>query len=130
MLIAINEFGCPDTLIMPINIMYFKGLFFPNVLSYGHSNYEVSHFVPKGVGLKTFYVGIYDTWGNLMWECRELDPDGRPICGWDGTYKGKPVPQDAYVWKAEAIFLDESLWEGQNYPNGIWRSSGTVTVLR
>jgi PKD repeat protein len=130
MLIAINEYGCPDTLYEVIQVMYFKGLFFPNVLSYGHNNYELGHFIPKGVGLRTFYVGVYDTWGNLMWECRELDADGRPLCAWDGTYQGKPVPQDAYVWRAEATYLDESLWEGQEYPTGILRASGTVTVLR
>jgi PKD repeat protein len=130
MLVAINEFGCPDTLIQNIEVMFFKGLYVPNVLVYGHSDYQIASCIPKGLGLRTFYIAVYDTWGNLMWECSELDTDGRPMCAWDGTFQGQAVPQDAYVWRVEATFLDESLWEGQEYPNGLFRSSGTITVLR
>jgi hypothetical protein len=59
-----------------------------------------------------------------------LDELGRPVEGWDGTYRGEPVQQDAYVWKISATFLDESIWEGKEYPKGKIKKSGTVTVIR
>lgn len=129
-LVAINEYGCTDTAQNEISIVYFKGLHIPNAIVQGHNNYELANFIPKGVGLRTFHIMIYDAWGNLMWECTELDADGRPVCAWDGTYRGEPVAQDAYVWRVVATFLDETQWEGKEYPSDGIKTSGTVTVLR
>lgn len=129
-LLATNEYGCTDTLQKPVIVEFFSGLFVPNAIYPGHNSFEVSHFIPKGVGMKTFEISIYDDWGNLIWRSTALDADGRPTENWDGTYKGAPVQQDAYVWKAEAIFLDEKIWQGKAYPDGKLRMSGTVTVIR
>lgn len=130
LLIATNSFGCVDSFYQAIRVTFFNGLYLPNAMYPGHSDYEVSHFVPKGVGLKEYLVQIYDDWGNLIWQSNALDINGRPTEGWDGTYKGQPVQQDAYVWKVVARFLDESVWEGKEYENGVYKRAGTVTVIR
>lgn len=130
LLIATNSFGCVDSIYKTVTVTFFNGLFLPNAMYPDHSDFEVSHFVPKGVGLKTLLVQIYDDWGNLIWESNALDVNGRPTEAWDGTYKGQPVQQDAYVWKVIATFLDESVWEGKEYSDGIYRQAGTVTVIR
>lgn len=130
LLIAINEFGCRDSLYENIRVTFFNGLFLPNAMYPEHSDYEISHFVPKGVGMKEFSIQIYDDWGNMIWQSTALDSDGRPTEAWDGTYKGEPVQQDAYVWKVTARFLDESVWEGKEYEDGVYKRAGTVTVIR
>ncbi|HRP52742.1 MAG TPA: PKD domain-containing protein, partial [Fluviicola sp.] len=129
-LTAINQFGCKDTAqqIIPINFYY--GLYIPNAMYPGHPDFEVANFVPKGVGLKEFELLIYDDWGNLIWSTSDLDADGRPTGYWDGTYNGEPVQQDAYVWKATAIFKNTEVWVGKEYPKGKIKRSGTVTVIR
>jgi large repetitive protein len=129
-LIAINQFGCADTTNQTVGVDFFYGLFIPNALSPGSGDFEVSNFIPKGVGLKSFELLIYDDWGNLIWQTTALDADGRPTEYWDGTFNGEPVQQDAYVWKATATFLNERVWEGKEYPNGKKKRSGTVTVIR
>ena len=131
-LVALNDNGCSDTISKPIKIDYFKGLFVANAMYPGHSEFEVSHFLPKGVGLLTYEIMIYDDWGNLIWESTALDKSGRPIEAWDGTFNGEPVQQDAYVWKVNATYFSEGLWEGKEYPNErkIFKKSGTVTVIR
>jgi PKD repeat protein len=129
-LIAVNQFGCADTTQQTVGVDFFYGLFIPNALSPGSGDFEVSNFIPKGVGLKTFELLIYDDWGNLIWQTTALDADGRPTEFWDGTFNGEPVQQDAYVWKASATFLNERVWEGKEYPNGKKKRSGTVTVIR
>lgn len=129
-LLATNQYGCTDTLTKPVIVEFFSGLYFPNAMYPGHTSFDVANFVPKGVGLKTFEVSIYDDWGNLIWQSTDLDADGRPTGYWDGTFNNVPVQQDAYVWKAVATFLDETLWQGKEYPDGKFRASGTVTVLR
>lgn len=130
MLIAANPYGCADTVYQLIEVDFFNGLFIPNAMYPDHGDYEVSHFVPKGVGLKEFQIQIYDDWGNLIWESTALDANGRPTEAWDGTYKGEPVQQDAYVWKVTARFLDDSIWEGKEYEKGVLKRAGTVTVIR
>jgi hypothetical protein len=54
----------------------------------------------------------------------------RPVEAWDGTFNGVPLQQDAYVWKVDATFVDEQVWQGMLYPNGFYRASGTVTIVR
>jgi PKD repeat protein len=129
-LIAYNNFGCSDTIIKPIVVELYKGLYLANAMYPGHSDYNVSHFVPIGVGLKEFELLIFDDWGNLIWSTNALDANGRPTEAWDGTFNGAPVQQDAYVWKVNAVFLDDSLWEGKEYAKNKIKKSGTVTVIR
>lgn len=129
-LIAYNENGCIDSLTKLITIDYFKGLHVPNAMYPGHPDFEVSHFLPKGVGLLNYRLTIYDDWGNLIWETSALDGYGRPTEAWDGIYKGEPVQQDAYVWKIEATYMTSELWEGKQYPDGRIKRAGTVTVIR
>jgi hypothetical protein len=109
---------------------FFYGLFIPNAIVPGHSEFGVANFIPKGVGLKTFELLIYDDWGNLIWSTNALDSEGRPTEYWDGTYRGEPVQQDAYVWKCIATFKNEVIWEGKEYQNGVLKRSGSITVIR
>lgn len=129
-LIATTNYGCADTIVKTITVDFFYGLFIPNAMSPGHTDFEVANFVPKGVGMKEFELLIYDDWGNLIWSTTALDADGRPTEHWDGTYRGEPVQQDAYVWKASATFKNANVWEGKEYPKGRIKRSGTVTVIR
>jgi hypothetical protein len=129
-LVAINEFGCTDTIAMDVVVDFFNGLFLPNAIYPGSGIFEISHFIPKGVGLKEFELQIYDDWGNLIWQTTALDMDGRPSEFWDGTFNGVPVQQDAYVWKVKAVFLDNAIWEGNDMKMNKIKRSGTVTVIR
>jgi len=129
LLSATNSFGCTDTMYQTINVDYFAGLYVPNAIQPGSPYYEVSHFLPKGVGLKTYHITIWDAWGNLIWESETLE-NTRPKEAWDGTFNGVPLQQDAYVWKVDATFLDEQIWQGMQYPNGLYRASGTVTIVK
>lgn len=129
-LIVYNNNGCSDTVSIWVHNPLLQDLYVPNAVYPGHGSYEVSHFLPKGIGLKEYHIQIYDDWGNLIWESTMLDNLGRPVEGWNATYKGAPVQQDAYVWKVTAVFLDESVWEGKEYPKGVIKRAGTVTVIR
>ena len=90
---------------------------------------EVRLFKPKGVGLKEYHMQVFSTYGQLIWESREID-EGQPIEAWDGTYKGKILPQDVYVWKAYAIFEDGTSWRGNIDEAGNYKTMGSVILLR
>ena len=57
---------------------------------------------------------IFDRWGEVIWETHDVNS------GWDGTYKGEPVPLGVYTW----TFVVDM---GSNY---IVKESGDVTLIR
>ena len=131
MLFAYNDELCVDSASMQLVVNYRKGLFVPNAMYIGHADFEVSHFIPKGSGMETYHIEIFDTFGNVIWESDALDDEGRPTGAWDGKFRGITVEQDVYIWKVEATFKDETGWEGKYYQDeDIMRKTGTVTVIR
>ncbi len=129
MLVANNIYGCVDTTIEPVHLDFYKGLFVPNAMTPNYGPEADRLFTPKGFGLKTYHIWVFDTWGNLMWQSTKL-VDSAPTESWDGTFKGVQMPQDAYVWRCEATFLDDTVWPGMTYDNGRTSPSGTVTILK
>jgi PKD repeat protein len=138
MLIAIHSNGCADTIIQKIEIEYLQNLILPNaMMPLAGVGDEVKIFKPKGIGLKKYHVEIFSTWGEKIWEASQLDEHGSPTEFWDGTYqgndaskKGMLMPQDVYVWKAEAVFGDENIWKGNTYDGVKFSNTGTITLLR
>jgi gliding motility-associated-like protein len=49
-------------------------------------------FRAKGSDIISFHLSIFDRWGELIFETKNLKE------GWDGYYKGNLVQQDVYVW--------------------------------
>jgi PKD repeat protein len=127
MLIATSGAGCSDTIIQTVEVELMKGLYMPNAMIVGGDG-DFGFFLPKGAGIATYQCMIFDKWGNLLWETSKL-VDGKPVEGWDGRYNGVVVPQGAYIWKADATFMDGTQWEGMEYENGRFSNTGNVTVL-
>jgi gliding motility-associated-like protein len=81
-------------------------------------------FTPNGDGINPSFtisgkfvskmnLQIFDRWGVLVFASDKNEP-------WDGTKAGKPMPESAYVWKAEV----------QDYAGNIFTQQGTVLLLR
>ncbi len=67
-----------------------------------------------GNNLDEVYLAVYNRWGELIFETRD------PSAGWDGTYKGKLLPPDAYGFYARVKCVG-----GLEYSK-----KGNVTLLR
>lgn len=128
--VAESYYGCRDTLEVE-HVVEMKGLFFPNTFIPQSSNGKVSHFNGIAIGLKEYWLEIYDFYGNKIWETKALE-DGKPSEGWDGrSAKGEPMPQGTYTWRARAIFINDNVWNGKNNDSGIRETvQGTVLLLR
>ena len=130
-LYAYNTAGCVDSSTQDLYVDFKSAIFVPNALYPNHSNPEVANFVPKGVGMIEYHIEIFDTFGNVIWESKSIDDEGKPTGSWDGTYNGVPVEQDVYVWKIQAKFKDNSSWEGREFEDETELfKTGTVTVIR
>ncbi|MEZ4722628.1 MAG: gliding motility-associated C-terminal domain-containing protein [Flavobacteriales bacterium] len=67
--------------------------------------------------LTEYELTIYDRWGRLMFETKDLDAQ------WDGKNLGKDVPIGAYVWKMKYAFMNHDVIEER-------AETGTVTIFR
>ena len=109
-----------------------KGLYFPNTFVPNGITEEVRTFKGVGLGLKTYRLEVYDLYGNLVFYTTSLDENGSPNEGWDGRDQaGNMMPQDVYTWKAEAVFLDGSVYTfGNDYNNIPGTEVNDVTLHR
>jgi large repetitive protein len=121
---------CTDDTTRIIDLDFFGGLFIPNVMAPDQAQNDARLFLPKGVGLATYHLQIFSTYGDLIWETDELTSEGSPATGWDGTKRGKPLPQDTYVWKIEAKFQNGKVWSGVSNGNGKRKNLGSFLLLR
>jgi gliding motility-associated-like protein len=98
-LIAINDFGCSDTICHPVESLINPLLDVPNAFTPGRFG-ENSIIMVKGFGIASMDWKIFNRWGQVVFE------SNNPFSGWDGTYKGTPQPMDVYAYTLAAVFFD------------------------
>jgi gliding motility-associated-like protein len=122
-----NLYNCTDTICKPVNARVSQLYDVPSAFSPNGDGKNDRIYV-RGYGIKTIKWEIYNRWGILMFASNNLSD------GWDGTYKGAPMPQDAYAWKIKARFRNGKIWEGMNYDQSQQgqpaHSFGTITLFR
>ncbi|GAB1450611.1 hypothetical protein MASR2M47_06670 [Draconibacterium sp.] len=96
-LIAESEFGCADTAMMEIEILPFD-VYTPNAFRPNSDIPENREFMPVSTGVDPdkFQLQIYNRWGEMIFESKNLDNK------WDGTTtNNNPAPVGNYIWKAD-----------------------------
>jgi gliding motility-associated-like protein len=112
-LIAINEFGCEDTVCEAIPIIINPLL--DVVSAFSPNNDGVNdRAVVIGYGIEKMTFRIYNRWGEMVFESANQEQ------GWDGKYKGKNQPMDAYGYTLEALMFGGSRVQ----------KSGSITLVR
>ena len=115
-LVAENEYGCTDTAKRTILIkdkftLYAPQAFTPN----GDGINDCFRVCGMGIDKNSFYMVIYDRWGEKIFENDKFDPDAKcDECAkdsWDGTrgdrMKGDPyLPTGLYFWYVTFKDLD------------------------
>ena len=93
-----NSFGCRNTDDVCITVTKDWDIFIPNAFT-PNSDLDNEYFTPKGYGIETFNLTIYDRWGTLIFK------ENNTVLGWDGKLKGKLCEQGVYVYQAEIISM-------------------------
>jgi len=127
-MLASSAYSCLDSISKSVDVDLMSALFVPNAFNPGNPNPEVALFLPKGIGLHTYEIEVFDHWGKVIWFSNQIK-DGRPAEGWDGNFKGKLLPQGVYIWKIRAIFNNGATWQGMKM-GGNYHREGSVTLLR
>lgn len=129
-LIAFNKYGCSDTIPITVRIVGVPGYtFVPNSFIPGSTSVQLQTFRAVGSGMKSWKMTILNKWGQVLWETTKLE-DGKPVEGWDGTFKGVPQPQGIYFWKIEVELINGSEWKGMSIGNAPPRRTGQIYLIR
>jgi gliding motility-associated-like protein len=102
-LIAINPFGCKDSIVKRINIEFNLSFFAPNAFTPNNDNVNDSfRVIVTGILDSTFIMTIYDRWGQEVF--RTLDVKD----AWTGkkNNSGKDCPSGQYMYRLS--FVDQS----------------------
>lgn len=114
-LLVTNELGCKDSIIIPFRVweqetFFIQTAFTPN----GDGINDV--FEIKQKGITDWHILIFDRWGKLTWETRDVNEF------WDGTHmeSGLPVQQGAYSYQINLTW----------YTGKQFSKMGTITIFR
>jgi gliding motility-associated-like protein len=117
---ATDSNGCHDTGQVQV-IVLCKGanVFVPNTFSpNGDGSNDVFYVRGKGLA-RVKSLRIFNRWGEIVFERINFGVND-PSVGWDGTYKGKKLSSDTYIYQAD-VFCDNS--------ESI-RFDGSITLIR
>ena len=89
-----NPGGCESTAYGTVVINGIYLFYVPNSFTPDNDGINDLFFATgKDIDIENYTMQIYDRWGIMLFETNDIKK------GWDGTYKGKAVPADVYVWK-------------------------------
>lgn len=93
-LIAFNDFGCPDTAYLFVEtdsglLFYVPNSFTPNNDLF---NDVFKPIFTSGFDSENYHFVIYNRWGEAIFETGDYE------VGWDGRYRGEYVQDGTYVW--------------------------------
>jgi gliding motility-associated-like protein len=118
--IASNPGGCTAEDRVTVTVICSDGnIFIPNTFSpNGDGSNDV--FYPRGKGLATVKsFKILNRWGEVIFERIGFSPNNAAY-GWDGTYKGQKLSPDVFVYLAEIVCEN----------NTLFHLKGNVTLIR
>ncbi len=115
-LLAFNEAGCVDSAFVAVKIFSSApDIFVPNAFTPNNDGRN-DIFEPVAAGIRHIDLfQVFNRWGQLMYTSKSTHDRG-----WDGTFKGEPMPSGTFVWVLKAMdFTGKPLFK-----------KGTVVLIR
>ena len=98
--------GCVGRDDILVNVVTTRPIYIPSAFSPDDSGDNDLLYIFAGHGVeKVNTFQIFDRWGDMVYEAKNFQPND-PVYGWNGEYRGKPLPSAVFVYKAEITFVD------------------------
>ncbi len=110
---AYNGNGCKSDACLKVDVVKESSLYVPNTFTPNGDQLNDVFLIPT-TNMIEYNIKIFDRWGALLFESNDV------AISWDGTYKGKPVAEDVYVYAITGKGIDKVEYEKR----------GHVTVLK
>jgi gliding motility-associated-like protein len=95
-LVAVNKWGCADTVVKPITVLPDVTVFVPNTFTPNADRIN-EIFYPVCRGIKHYKMSVFNRWGHPIHQSESSEN------GWDGTFGEEPCPDGVYIWKISAV---------------------------
>jgi gliding motility-associated-like protein len=112
-LIAYNAAGCPAQVCQQVSTIVEAAVDVPTGFTPLSNDVNSVVFV-RGYGIAKMRFAVFARWGEKVFETADKK------IGWDGRYKGKLLPMDAYAYTLDVEFTD-----GKKF-----RKTGDITLIR
>lgn len=99
--------GCVTTDSLSVVVNKVRDVFHPNIFSPNGDGVNDYFFIygNKAVSLIKS-LKVFDRWGAIVFEGKDIAPNAPSSAGWNGLAKGKPASSGIYVWTTEVEYLD------------------------
>ncbi|MBV6428267.1 MAG: hypothetical protein KIPDCIKN_02793 [Haliscomenobacter sp.] len=98
--------GCTAQDEVAVFVVKNRPLFIPNSFSPNADGTNDFFTIYGGLSARSIrLLRIFDRWGELLFEGKDIPLGSEPL-GWDGTFRGEPLPSGVYVYYAEVDFID------------------------
>ncbi|PCH69250.1 MAG: hypothetical protein COC01_01795, partial [Bacteroidetes bacterium] len=114
LLVVYNQFGCLDSVIKDVIVKLDPGINTVITPGQGAGGRENTFLNVRGGSYIEFDLKVFNEWGEVIFKTTD------PLQGWDGTYKGKFVPNGVYIYQYHVVRDDHQVFDGH----------GNVTVIR
>ena len=103
-----DEDGCSQSASVLVNVDRNRNVFIPNAFSPNNDSNNDVFKILTGPGVRSInYLRIFNRWGEAIYAEEDLQlNDFGQEAAWDGTYRGRRVPEGVYVYLTEVTFLD------------------------
>jgi gliding motility-associated-like protein len=107
-LIATDVNGCQASDEVTIRVTLPKRVYIPTAFSPNGDGLNDLFYVHGGPEvLRVKSIQVFDRWGNAIYRKDDILPNDHTVA-WDGTFRGRFVGQEVYVYSAEIEFVDGS----------------------
>jgi len=120
---VIDSAGCLAEIQVLVDVNTQRNVYFPNVFTPNNDGRNEDFMIFTGSGVTMINsVRVFNRWGEMMNEVRDLPPstDGHVV--WDGEYRGRQMQPGVYVFVAEIQFADR--------PDDPIIFKGDITLIR
>ncbi len=103
---VMDEDGCEASDVVTITVDKTRNVFIPNTFTPNGDGINDVFTIFGGEGVTNIRtMKVFDRWGELVFENANFEPND-PSNGWDGTFKGKRMNPNVFVYYVEVDFID------------------------
>ena len=109
-----DENGCSANAQIRLIVSKHTKIFVPTGFSPNEDSQNDRLYVVGDSKARIAYFTIFDRWGEEVFHIEDV-PINDPDSGWDGTFRGEPLPTGQYVWQLQITMPDGRLEKLQGF---------------
>jgi len=107
-LLVIDEVGCEAAVSFSVLVEKNRTIYIPTIFSPNSDGLNDRLTVHGVDNTQILSFKIFDRWGELVFENQSFSANDESA-GWDGFFRGEPMPSSVFTWVVEVRFFDDTI---------------------